>query len=88
MFYVFILNYYIILYYILLYCERLDQGHLHPKLEVPGLARVSAVGGEHSRKEPLEQLVNSYLEHLDMNARPVVNAPPWLPPMHVLNEHT
>jgi hypothetical protein len=44
--------------------ERLDQGHLHPKLEVPeltgpgrelnpGLPR----GGEHSRKEPFEQLV-------------------------------
>jgi hypothetical protein len=42
--------------------RRIDQGHLHPKLEVPGLTcpgRESkpAVGGEHSRKEPFEQLV-------------------------------
>jgi hypothetical protein len=47
--------------------KRLDQGHLLPKLEVTGLTfsgRESAVGGEHSRKEPLEQLVNSYLEQL------------------------
>ncbi len=90
-FYVFILNYYIILYYILLYYERLDQGRLHPILEVPGLTcpgPVSAVGGEHSRKEPLEQLVNSFLEHLEISARPVINAPTWQPPMHVLHEHT
>jgi hypothetical protein len=32
------------------------------------------VGGEHSRKEPFKQLVNSYLEHLHMSARPVENA--------------
>jgi hypothetical protein len=43
--------------------ERHDQGHLHPKLEVPGLTsagirtRASCVGGEHSR-----QLVDSYSE--------------------------
>jgi hypothetical protein len=43
--------------------ERLDQGHLHPKLEIPGLT----VGGEHSKNEPFEQLVNSYLEHLHMS---------------------
>jgi hypothetical protein len=48
--------------------ERLDQGYLHPKREVPGLTcpggestpGPSAVGGEHSRKEPFEQLVNGY----------------------------
>ncbi len=44
--------------------KRLDQGHLHPKPEVRKLsagnkARVSAVGGEHSRKEFLEQLILS-----------------------------
>ncbi len=27
------------------------------------------VGGEHSRKEPFEQLVNSYSEHLHMSPR-------------------
>jgi hypothetical protein len=32
------------------------------------------VGGEHSRKEPLEQFVNCYSEHLHMSARPVENA--------------
>ncbi len=32
------------------------------------------MGGEHSRKEPFEQLVNSYSEHLHMSARPVENA--------------
>ncbi len=39
--------------------RRLDQGHLHPKIVVP---RLTAVGGEHSRKEPMEQLVNRYSE--------------------------
>jgi hypothetical protein len=33
------------------------------------------VGGEHSRKEPSEQLVNSYSQHLHLSARPVQNAP-------------
>jgi hypothetical protein len=54
--------------------KRLDQGHLHSKLEVPGLAcpgRKSnqglRVGGEHSRREPFEQLVNSYAEHLTVH---------------------
>jgi hypothetical protein len=47
--------------------ERLDQGHLHHKLEVPGLTCPGwksnlgqwayVVGGEHSRKEPFEQLI-------------------------------
>jgi hypothetical protein len=41
--------------------KRLDQEHLHPKLEVLHVSagnrtRASAVGGEHSRKEPFEQL--------------------------------
>ena len=45
--------------------ERLDQGHLHPKLEVPRLTcpgRESNLGllggGEHSRKETLEQVMD------------------------------
>jgi hypothetical protein len=52
--------------------ERLDQGLLHPKLEVPRLTcpgqdqRASMVGGEHSRKEPFKQLVNGYSEQLHM----------------------
>jgi hypothetical protein len=33
---------------------------------IPG-TRVPAFGGEHSRKEPFEQLVNSYAEHLHMS---------------------
>ncbi len=43
--------------------KRLDQGHLHPKLEVPVLTcpgqesnPASSVGGEYSRKEPFKQL--------------------------------
>jgi len=40
--------------------KRLDQGHLHPKLEVPGLTCPGLHGGrEHSRKEH----VISYFEH-------------------------
>jgi hypothetical protein len=42
-----------------------------PRIE-PG--RASTVGGEHSRKEPFEQLVNSYSEYLHMSARTVENA--------------
>ncbi len=41
--------------------KRLHQGHLHPKLQVPGLTcpgresnLASAIGGEHSRKKPLK----------------------------------
>jgi hypothetical protein len=55
--------------------ERLDQGHLHPKLVVPELTcpgnrtRASRVGGEHSRKEPSGRLVDSYSEHLHMSPR-------------------
>ncbi len=39
----------------------------------PGIEPGASVGGEHSRKEPFEQLVNSYLEHLHMRPRPVKN---------------
>jgi hypothetical protein len=52
--------------------ERLDQGHLHPKLEVPRLkclCRVSAVGSKHSSKELFEQCINSFSEHLHMSLR-------------------
>jgi hypothetical protein len=60
--------------------ERLDQGHLHPKLEVPGLT-CPCVGGEHSRKEPSRQLVNSYSELLHM-------APPSACGYMNIHEHT
>ncbi len=44
--------------------KRLDQGHLHPKLEVPRLTLLvresNPGGGEHSRKEPFEQLDNPF----------------------------
>jgi hypothetical protein len=38
--------------------ERLDQGHLHPKLEVSAgnRTRSSAVGGEHSNKELFDSI--------------------------------
>jgi hypothetical protein len=75
--------------------KRLDQGHLHPKLEVLGLTcpgRASPVGGEHSRKEPFEQLVNSYLEHSDMSTWLVENARDMAPPKCTcytnIHEHT
>ncbi len=65
--------------------KRLDQGHLHSKLEDPGLTcpgnrtRTSTVGGEHSRKELFEKLgtgtvPNIFSEHLLMSAQPVENA--------------
>ncbi len=52
------------------FMKRLDQGHLHPKLEIIGLTVPAGkrtrpaykVGGEHSRKNPFEQLVNSHLD--------------------------
>jgi hypothetical protein len=60
--------------------KRLDQDHLHSKLEVRGLTcsswewnPASKLGGEHYRKEPFKQLINSYLKHLHMNVRPVEN---------------
>jgi hypothetical protein len=61
--------------------ERLDQGHLHPELEVPGLTcpcresnpgRAGPPGWEastYSIKEPFEQLVNGYSEHLHTSPR-------------------
>jgi hypothetical protein len=61
--------------------KSLNQGHLHPKLEVPRLTcpsrdgtQASAVGGIHSRKDPFKQLVDSYSEHLHMSTQPVENA--------------
>ncbi len=53
--------------------ERLDQGHLHPKQEVPGLtfpSRESNMGlpggwrAIYSRKEPFQQLVIIYSKHI------------------------
>ncbi len=48
--------------------ERLDHGHLHPKLDLHFWARnrtrASSVGGEHSSKELFVQRINSYSEHL------------------------
>ncbi len=51
--------------------KRLDQGHLHPKLEVPRLTcpgqesnPTSTVGGEHSRKKPFEHILICYSEPL------------------------
>jgi hypothetical protein len=57
--------------------KRLHQGHLNLKLEVLRLNRtgVSRVGGEHSRKEPFEQLVNSNSEHVIYERATTENAP-------------
>jgi hypothetical protein len=52
--------------------ERHGQGHLHPLLEKPetdmsrpGIkTQASAVGSKHYSKEPFEQRINSYFEHL------------------------
>jgi hypothetical protein len=60
------------------YIERFDQGHLLSKLEVPRVQdgnRIlsSAVGGELSRKEPFEQLINIHSEHLHMSPRQLHN---------------
>jgi hypothetical protein len=56
--------------------ERLEQGHLHPKLEVPRLtcfgqeSNPGLLGGEASTlKELFEPCINSYSEHLHMNPR-------------------
>ncbi len=66
--------------------ERFDQGHIHPKLEVPGLTcpgrevnPAPTVGGEHCRKELLEQLVNSY--------EPTTWLPQWMCYL-TMHEHT
>ncbi len=40
----------------------------------------STAGGEHSRKVPFNQFVNSYSEHLHMSAQPVENAYSMAPP--------
>ncbi len=50
--------------------NRLD----YPKLETCSGRESNPVGGEHSRKEPLEQLVNSYSEYLHISPQPVGNA--------------
>jgi hypothetical protein len=52
----------------------------------PGI-KASTVGGELSRKEQFEQLVN-YLEHLHLRVRPVENTPNMAPLVDVLHEHT
>ncbi len=54
--------------------ERLDQGHLHPKLEVPGLigpGRESNAGprGEHSRTEPFENTLLTAIRNIYIWAR-------------------
>ncbi len=64
--------------------ERLDQGHLHPKLEVQRLTclgRESNPGlrGEHSSKELFEQRINSYSEHLHMSPRTTIQLFVFLP---------
>jgi hypothetical protein len=52
--------------------ERLDLGHLHPKLEID-MSRPEIEPGplasEHSSKELFEQRVNSYSEHLHISSR-------------------
>jgi hypothetical protein len=62
--------------------ERLDQGHLNPKLEVPRLAGnqtpASAVGGELSSKSYL----NSALTAI-RNIYCIYELVTWLPPVHV-----
>jgi hypothetical protein len=62
--------------------EETRPGHLRPKLEVPGLTcpgRESNPGLQSGwqalyRKEPFEQRVYSYSEHLRMSARTVENS--------------
>jgi len=55
----------------MLMLKRLDQGHLHPKLEDPRLTCLGretnpAARGGHSSKELFDQRINSYSEHLYM----------------------
>jgi hypothetical protein len=59
------------------------EGHLHPKLEVPGMTcvgRESEPGPPRWEASTLEKshsnilLIGSYSEHLHMSAQPVVNA--------------
>jgi hypothetical protein len=57
--------------------KRLDQGHLHPKLEIPGLicsGREENLDLRRWEASTLEQLVKSYSEHLHMGVQPVANA--------------
>jgi hypothetical protein len=51
--------------------KRLDQGHLHPKLEIPLLTCPGQESNpaEHCRKKPFAQLVISYSEHVHMSLR-------------------
>ncbi len=78
-------DFYVSLIKFILALKRLDQGHLHSKLEVPGLTCLGresnpnrTVGGEHSRKEPFEELVNRYSEHLHMSTRqPLIIEKNW-----------
>jgi hypothetical protein len=39
----------------------------------PGIEPGASVGGEHSRKGPFEQLVDSYSDHPHMRPRPAEN---------------
>jgi hypothetical protein len=64
--------------------KRLEPGHLRPKLQV---SELTCPGREsntslRSGRRALEQLLNSYLEHLHtcMSARPVDNARDMVPP--------
>jgi hypothetical protein len=66
--------------------KRLDQGHPHPKLEVPGLTCPGQElnpglrgGSELSRKEPFEQLVTIWNTRAGLSARPVENARDSIP---------
>jgi hypothetical protein len=75
---------------ILLRVLSLNQGYLHPLLEHPRLTclgqemtRTSSLGGEHSIKELVKQLINSNSEHL-----PVHELLTWLLQVHALHEHT
>ncbi len=77
------------------YKQRLDQSHLYPNLEVPGLTHVMArnwtlasrVWSKHSRKESSRQLVNGYSEHLHMS--PWHGSPPHQCMCYMnIHEHT
>ncbi len=63
--------------------NRLDQGHLHPKLPKTDMSRPGIKAGPpwwKVRKELSKQLVNSYSENLHMNAQPLENALDMAPP--------
>ncbi len=67
--------------------ERFDQGHLHPKLEVPGLAFPGRESNPGLHGEPFEQLVNSYSEHLHSTYEPAIWRPQYMCYMNI-HEHT